>query len=121
MNPISILAIIGSLLSFYALYVKWKVHDKNYKPLCDVKENISCIKAFTSKYGKLAALPNPVYGLFFYALLFFFIDYALYFGLIAFPITIYLAYISYIKQKNFCLVCTGIYLINILILIFSYL
>ena len=121
MNPISIFAIIGSILSFYALYVKWKAHDKKYKPLCDFKENISCTKAFTSRYGKLAVLPNPLYGLFFYTLLFFLIDYAFYFGLIALPITIYLAYVSYVKQKNFCLICNGIYLINILILIFSYL
>ena len=119
MNPISLFAILGTLLSLYALYVKWKAYNKNYKPLCDIRKNISCTKAFTSRSGKLAMLPNPLYGLFFYTLLFFFIKYAFYFGLIALPVTIYLAYLSYVKQKNFCLVCTGIYLINILIFIFS--
>ena len=34
--------------------------------------------------------------------------------------SVYLAYISYFKLKNYCLVCTTIYLVNILLFITAY-
>ena len=122
---VQLLAFLGFLLSFYALNVKWRhLRSKTYKPLCDFRENISCTKAFASKYGKIGGLPNPVYGIVFYALVFWLASrglnvYVLYLAILAVLGSIFLAYISYIKQRNFCLVCTGIYLINVLLLVFS--
>lgn len=119
------LALIGILLSCYALYVKKTAERyRKYKPLCDLAENISCTKAFMSKEGSLTGLPNPVYGLAYYILVFIATMYyqkelIFYLSIIAFATSLYLAYISYFKQKNFCLVCSSIYLINILIFAFS--
>ncbi|MBS3128819.1 vitamin K epoxide reductase family protein [Candidatus Woesearchaeota archaeon] len=120
---IPILAIIGLLLSLYALYVKTKAEkNKKYKPLCDISENISCTKAFLSKEGSLTGFPNPLIGIFYYVIIFslFYIkqnQIIFYFSFIAALGSLYLAYLSYIKQKNFCLVCTGIYVVNILLMV----
>ncbi|HLD02323.1 MAG TPA: vitamin K epoxide reductase family protein, partial [Candidatus Nanoarchaeia archaeon] len=80
--------------------------------------------AFLSKEGALTGLPNPIYGLAFYVIIFaatmyFQKELILYLSAIAVVASLYLAYISYFKQKNFCLVCSSIYLINILIFAFS--
>ena len=120
---IKLLAILGFLLSLYSLYVEWKLSiSKNYKPLCDINNRISCTKAFESKYGHLFILPNPFYGLVFYSLVFIltgYSDYVFYLASASLIFSIYLAYISYFKQKNFCLVCTLIYLINLTLFLSS--
>lgn len=120
------LAVIGLILSVYAYNVrKLSLKNHNYKPLCDIKNNISCTKAFTSTYASIISVPNMVWGILFYISVFVFAGKGMitYIQIITIPAVIasvYLAYISYIKQKNFCLVCTSVYIINILILWFSF-
>ena len=119
---IQLLAFIGLILSVYALYVKYRSRSKQYKPWCDITENISCTKAFASRYGSLAVLPNPVYGVIAYLVILTFSNsrYVFYLSMFLFLVSLYLAYLSYVKQKNFCLVCTAIYVINIILFIVSY-
>ena len=123
---LEILALIGFLLSCYALYVKWRSSkSKKYHPLCDIAKNISCTKAFASTFGSLAFLPNAFYGSLFYALVFFLAlankeHIIFYLAIIACMSSIFLAYLSYFKQKNFCLVCTSIYILNFLLLFLSW-
>lgn len=135
-TAIVLLASLGFLLSCYALYVRWRVENARrtdhprrtdaavYKPLCDISDRISCTKAFLSKAGLTGGLPNPLYGIFFYpfiALLAYdnLPQMLFWASLIAVLVSVYLAYVSYVKQKNFCVVCTAIYLINILLVLFS--
>lgn len=112
-------ATLGFLLSSYALYVRWRAeHSSSYKPLCDIGDRISCTKAFLSKEGLTGGLPNPLYGVFFYpfiALLAYdnLPQMLFWASLIAVLVSVYLAYVSYVKQRNFCVVCTGIYLVNV--------
>jgi uncharacterized membrane protein len=126
MQTIRTLALIGLFLSVYAYNVKKQAEkNKNYKPLCDISKNISCTKAFTSKYVNLTPISNMVWGVLFYTIIYVLAGKSLttYIQILAIPAviaSIYLAYVSYIKQKNFCLVCTGVYVINILILWFSF-
>ncbi|MBI1968492.1 hypothetical protein HYS49_01135 [Candidatus Woesearchaeota archaeon] len=125
MTIFQLLAILGFFLSAYAFYVQRRAKKKkSYQPLCDLAKNISCTKAFLSKEGKIAVLPNMVYGIFYYALLFvlsFFVDGILLFlTLPAVGASLFLAYVSYLKQRNFCLVCTTIYLINVLLAVSSW-
>src|SRR3989344_3167230 len=118
---IQILAISGLLLSGYALYVKGRAEsDKDYSPLCDFNEHISCTKAFLSKEGSLTGFPNPLLGIIFYAVIFILdvLQYSntlWYLSIVALIASVYLADTSYFKQKNFCLVCTAIYLINFIL------
>ncbi|MEK6934972.1 MAG: vitamin K epoxide reductase family protein [Nanoarchaeota archaeon] len=125
MTVLKILAILGFLISLYAYNVERKLGKKGYKAGCDIRDNISCSKAFTSKYGKLVGIPNSLVGIFFYVIIFLLSYYNMtiifYLAILAFLGSIYLAYISYFKLKNFCLVCSAVYLVNILLLIVSYL
>jgi vitamin-K-epoxide reductase (warfarin-sensitive) len=120
-----ILSFLGLTLSFYAIYVRNKsIEVKGYKPLCDINKNISCTKAFKSKYYEIFGIPNTVLGIFYYAIAFLMSNrYPHYLFFISLPVllfTFYLGFISYFKQKNFCLVCNAIYIINILLTISTY-
>jgi len=118
---IRILSSVGFLLSAYAFYViKRSNKSDKYKPLCDINENLSCTKAFMSKYGNLLVIPNPLYGILFYTLMFIIGEHKvlLYLSSMAFAFTLYLGYVSYYKQKNFCLVCSSIYVVNTLLFLF---
>ncbi|MBI2452438.1 hypothetical protein HYV50_05180 [Candidatus Pacearchaeota archaeon] len=125
MKSIIILSAIGFLLSIYAFYVK-KNHEKNksYKPFCDISKKFSCTKAFSSKHGNLIGVSNTLFGIIFYPIVFIFAllnqaQLIFFLSIPALLASLYLAYLSYIKMKNFCLVCSLIYLINFLIFIFS--
>ncbi len=124
MITLQILALLGFAVSLYAYSIERNARNPGYKAACDFKESMSCTKAFTSPYGKIFGVSNSVGGIFFY--LFFFLatfflpkDYLFYLALISFWSTLYLAYVSYVKMKNFCVICHIIYLINILLLIFA--
>lgn len=124
MFSIQILAFLGLLVSLYAYTVERKARNQNYKAFCDFTDAMSCTKAFTSSYGKLFGISNALGGLIFYAvvlLLTFFgqMTFIFVLALVSFWGTLYLAYLSYFKMKNFCMVCNIIYLLNILLLIFA--
>ena len=121
-----IFASIGLLVSIYAFYVEKKLEkNRNYKPLCDIADKVSCSKNFISLDASIFGIKNSILGITFYILIIILaylnlINYLFYISIPAFILTIYLAYSSFIKLKNFCLVCTLIYIINILITLISY-
>ncbi len=123
---IEILGLLGFVVSYYSLYVEKRfAEDKDYKPICDINDTISCSKAFTSKYGKFAGIPNPYLGLVFYLAVFLLVANG--FAMLVFWLSVlsvagslYLAYLQYFKVKTFCLVCTSLYAINILLVANTY-
>ena len=122
---LQIMILIGLLLSVYALYVE-RHEKRNYKPICDINDEFSCSKAFKSSYGKTFGIPNSFSGIIFFAFVFILliynlIDFVFYISVIALAFGTYLIYILQFKLKIICLVCYGIYLINLSVLIFSYL
>ena len=122
-----ILSLIGLIFSLYALFVEEKkFNQKKYKPFCDLHRNISCSKAFSSKEGHVFGFSNTIIGIAFYLIIlissiYFWNDFIFYLSVLSVLFSLFLAYLSYIKMKNFCLVCTAIYIINILLLVFAYL
>lgn len=120
------LAVAGLMLSIYALYVGEKAaRARNYKPLCDVSRTISCTRAFTSRYSRMAGLPNAAYGILFYAAalmlaLYSSYDYLFYLAIAGVTASVYLAYLSHIKLRTFCVVCSSTYAVNALLLLVSY-
>lgn len=47
---ISIACFAGAGLSLYSYYVEMKLHeDESYEAMCDISEQISCSKVFTSE------------------------------------------------------------------------
>jgi len=123
---IQILVGLGLILSAYSLYVEKRLkQEKNYAPVCDISKNVSCSAAFTSKYSRTLGINNSILGIGFYTLILLlsvtaYAPIILYLAAFGMLTTIYLAYISYFKLKNFCLVCTGIYIVSLLLLIQSW-
>lgn len=120
------LSLIGIVLSSYSFYVSRRLQKSHYKPLCDISESISCSKAFSSRYGRTFLFHNSVFGVVFYLVAFILSwqnDFVgiFYLSIPAVLFSLYLAFVSYVRMKNFCFVCTATYLINILILVLSYL
>ena len=122
-----ILAVVGLLLSLYAYYTEYRHEkDKNYKAVCDLSDTVSCTKAFSSPYGKIMGISNAVLGMLFYIAVIVLVmlkqDFLVFLAAIAGVLSsIYLAYLLYFKVRSYCVVCTSIYIINILLLVFSYL
>lgn len=125
-STVQTLAIIGLLLSCYTWYVTYRFEkSKAYKAVCDFNERMSCTKVFTSKYGVIFGIPNHFYGIGFYLAVFFldllgYHQIVLYMAIASIALSVYLAYASLIKEKNFCLVCNAVYLVNALLLFASF-
>ncbi len=119
---IIILSIIGLLLSIYAVHVeKSKERIKNYKPICDVSNKISCTKVFSSEYSHILGIKNSILGIFFYASIIILSILNLNWIILSLLIlavlsSILLAYLQY-KLKLFCIICISVYIINFLLLI----
>lgn len=119
-----VLSILGFLLSLYSYYAEKKFCKTKRKMICDINDKISCTKAFTSIYGKTFGISNSLYGMVFYLFIlilsFYNLKYVFYLSILAVLGSVYLAYVLYFKVKSFCIVCNSIYLVNILLLVFSY-
>lgn len=122
-----LLNIAGLLISSYAYYVRYKVlKSSSYSPICDISEKISCSKAFGSKFSKTLGIPNPLLGIIYYIIIFilslfeFFLQYIFYLTILPFLFSMFLAYISYFCQRNFCIVCTFTYILNIALTYISF-
>lgn len=123
---LGILALIGLSLSLYAYHVEqYAGKKKNYKPLCDIRERVSCTKAFTSAYGHTLGTSNSVWGILFYLIMvllavFGHIQYIFLLSALAVVGSVYLAYILYTRIQTLCIICTSIYVVNILLAVISY-
>ena len=123
---IAILAVIGFFISLYAYFLEKRIKaDYSYKPICDISEQFSCSKPILSEYGQLIGFSNSLLGIAFYGLIFVLAlmqqtTLLLYLSLASLLASAFLAYILYFKIKSVCLICTAIYLINILIFLALY-
>jgi len=106
----------GLLLSLLGWNVRSK--GKKSKAWCDFSRNMSCTKALTSEYASLLPPSNPVVGALYYVVMLLLLQQAMmailsWLAALAVIGSIYLAYVSFVKQKNYCLLCIGVYLVNI--------
>ena len=129
---------IGLVLSVYSLMVEFSIHDnKDYKPMCDISEVVSCSKVFMSKYGtgfgivepllgKSSPLnvPNTIYGIVFYQIIIILgfmrkqlwaVKLLLILSIMSCFMNVYLGYILYIMQ-DICVVCISTYFVNIVLM-----
>ncbi len=123
---IILLSLAGFAVSLYAYIVERNFQqDASYKPACDISDRVSCTRLFSSKYGKLFGISNTLIGMIFYALLaglalFSFYALIFYLSVAACLASVGLAYIASVKMKIFCFLCTTVYILNIALLIVSY-
>jgi len=125
MQFVMILAFIGLILSVYAYRVTQNLKhypNADYKPICEISNRVSCKRAFTSKESALFFAPNSAWGMFYYFFMIlllenFWYTWALYLSGVGLALSLYLGYILYYKQKNFCVVCWAIHAINLFLFV----
>ncbi|XP_072949158.1 vitamin K epoxide reductase complex subunit 1-like protein 1 [Epargyreus clarus] len=126
-------AVVGVLVSTYALYVEMAAEARpGYKALCDISEHASCSRVLTSKYAKGLGLvsknsqleiPNCVYGIIFYCIIIFLTSFdvvsivrlQLLLSLASLGTCVYLAYLLIFVLRDFCVVCVSTYFVNAII------
>ncbi|MDP6293802.1 MAG: vitamin K epoxide reductase family protein [Candidatus Woesearchaeota archaeon] len=123
MDPLTIVASAGLLLSLYAFYVEGKASKG--PAVCDISSKVRCSKVLSSPYSKTFGVKNPVWGVVFYIFVLVLVHaqqalYVRYLAWLAVAGSLYLAWVMHTKVKYYCLVCGAIYLANILLLYFSY-
>jgi vitamin-K-epoxide reductase (warfarin-sensitive) len=125
MVSILTLAIIGFLISAYTYFIEKQIKEKpNYKPVCDLSDRISCTKPMKSPYANLFYVSNSVIGGAYYIMigvltLLNMNQVLLLAAVCGCIISALLAYILYFKIKSLCILCTTLYVINVLILLFA--
>lgn len=124
---ILLIALIGAAISTYASIVEQKIKDNpEYKPACDLSDIISCSKPMASPYSKLFFVSNTWLGLAYYGCMIIlaimnYATIAFYLACGGVAMSAVFAYLLYFKIKALCLVCTSIYLVNIALLVATYL
>lgn len=120
------LAVAGMLLSLLAIrIVEHAQKSSRFVAWCDINKHMSCTKALTSPHGRIFRIHNAWIGLFYYLLLFLLASRAQYSFLLVLSslaalASLYLFYVAYVEMRNACPLCTAIYIINGLLLFFSY-
>jgi vitamin-K-epoxide reductase (warfarin-sensitive) len=123
---ILILAVIGFCVSLYSFLIERTLKkDAGYKPICDISDRVSCTKPLLSAYSTTFGISNTIWGMIFYGTVFIcgllgWLSMVLLLSIAATMVTIWLAYILYVKIRAFCLLCTTIYIINIGLLLISF-
>ena len=118
-----LLSILGFIVSIYAFRIQTRSHLR--KELCDLRDDVSCTVVLGSEHGRLLGPPNSLFGMVYYAVIFILAYIGqptplFYISILGVVASVYLGYIAYVKMKNFCLVCTAIYVINVLMLVSSW-
>jgi vitamin-K-epoxide reductase (warfarin-sensitive) len=125
-NSLYVTDFVGILLSGYALYIEYKLkRNSGYKAACDISNRVSCTRTFHSSYGKTFYVSNGLWGVIYYLIVAGLIfygrpDFILIASACGVLFSARLAYILYFKLKNFCLICNGIYAVNILLLVLAW-
>lgn len=125
MISILILAGIGFVLSLYTYLLEQKIKQKpNYKPACDLSDRISCTKPMKSEYSSLFYFSNAIVGAAFYILIAVLallnMHSLLLFATVAGCIvSAFMAYLLYFRIQSVCLICTALYIINVLLLLLA--
>ena len=121
---IMILAALGMIISLYTNVLEQKIKKMpSYRPMCDISDAISCTKPMKSKYASLFYISNAWLAFAFYALVFVFAalhqqTFLLITVIAGCLVSCIFAYLLYFKIKSLCILCTSMYVINVLLLIF---
>lgn len=120
-----ILAVIGIAVSAYGYITEQKVKkDASFKAACDISDRVSCTKVMLSPYANMFFFSTFGIALVYYAL----IGVFAYFNLVniifiasigSCLVSCFLAYLLIFKIKSLCVLCTSLYVINFLMLLFS--
>lgn len=125
LTSILILAAIGFCISIYTYLLELRIKKQpDYKPACDLSDRVSCTKPMKSEYSSIFYFSNAVVGAAYYlmiiALALLQMHSLLIFATVAgCLVSAVLAYLLYFRIKSLCLLCTALYVINILLLLLA--
>lgn len=115
------LAILGFLISTYTFHVERRLKaTPSFKPFCDISDHVSCTKPMQSQYANIFFVSNATAGIVFYLIILglamlSFSKLVFWGACVSVLMSIGLAYILYMKVRSFCILCSSLYLINILL------
>lgn len=132
-------SLIGMSLSLYAFYIETrKSTDPTYRAACDINESMSCSRVLSSRWGRgfgflpsdsFFNLPTSIFGFMYYCLSLLLNqsvqskDLArirVFLSILTNLGSIYLGYILYFVLQDFCFVCFGMYVVNLILLICNF-
>ncbi len=128
-KAVSLLCVVGSLLSLYLAWLHYKVHtDPSFNSFCAMNDGFNCETVAESPYSVFFGIPVSVWGFLGYLAMFVLAAVGvrrlrrsgaylalLFASLCAVCVSSALAFVSYCIICSFCLFCTLTYLINVLI------
>lgn len=133
-NMVSLLlGLAGFGVSLYALILHVQTKTSQAALTCDINETVSCSKVIGGEYGEFLGLPLGALGMSYFGVVmamaflpaFLFCSASwiarrqLVVAAVGTVISVYLAYVSYIKIQAVCLVCTSVHLLSIINLIWT--
>lgn len=119
---IFLIAIVGFIISLYSYLLQRKVEvDPNYHATCDINDRISCTKPMRSEYTNIFYISNSIVGMAYYGIVAILALGSYHTVLLitsvgGVAVSTYFAYLLYFKIKAICIICTVLYLINIVLL-----
>ncbi len=126
--PVSILGIALSVELTRVYYNSWR--DVEFDAMCSISERVDCISVALSPYSQIIGLPNSVFGIAFHSAAILLVALQLFMKRRVFrhsrnylfilaaagsAYSIYLALVSSFALRTFCIWCTALYLVNIIL------
>ena len=131
------LAAAGEVLALYATYIHSRIHrEPGWASACAVSEGVNCDSVILSPLGSMAGIPLPILGAWFYLVIGAVTAFELWgrqrllmrsaavvlftASILATTVSGGLAVVSLTSLGTLCLVCAGIYFVNIGLLVVSW-
>ena len=123
-----LLGLVGFGVSLYSLILHLQSTSTSGAPLtCDINNAVNCTKVLGSSYGDVAGIPLGAFGMAFFGIVMaaailpklvevskcWIAHWQLTVGAVGLAVTIFLAYISYIKLEAVCVVCSTIHALTV--------
>lgn len=121
-----ILASVGLAISVYGITVERKLQENaQFKAACDINDQISCSRPMLSSYNKLLGISNIwASALYYVAIIILTVlnldKFVLIIACAGVAVSVVFAYILYFKIRSLCLICTSLYVVNVLIAVTCY-
>lgn len=133
LKVLTALSLTGFILSFITLTQHYDLmtNGLEQKSFCSINEYVNCNAVNSSHYSEIFSIPVAGLGLLYYLLLFIYflvgvssnknkkgaLHFCFFLSFIGLVVSAIMAYLSFVKIEALCLLCTGMYFLNIFIFV----